>query len=264
MINIQHNSGAIDASGCISRGWDLIKNNYWMYLGITLIAAIMISCIPIANLFLFGPVMVGVYYTLLREMRGEPVEFGMMFKGFEKFVPAMAAGLIQNIPGIIFQIFQWTFDIGSRIMMSRPGRGGRDIFQSGGGEPDLGPLAAFTGIYLIIIVAFLLFSIVWHIAFIFVMPLIAEHEIGPIEAIKVSARAGFSNVGGLILLLILQTLIAIAGVIALCVGVFFVMPLLYAATAVAYRQVFPDINPSAYRDVPPSPDAYGSTYGRGQ
>jgi hypothetical protein len=259
MTNIQYNSGAIDASGCVSSGWGLIKNNYWMYLGITLLALVMIACIPIANLFLFGPVMVGVYYVLLREMRGEPVEFGMMFKGFEKFVPAMAAGLIQNIPGIIFQIFQFTFDIGSRIAMSRPGRGGRDF-----GDPDLGPLAAFTGIYLLVILVFMVFSIIWHMAFMFVMPLIAEHEIGPIEAIKLSAAAAFSNTGGLILLLILETLIALAGVIAFCVGIFFVMPLLYAATAVAYRQVFPDLIPSAYRNVPPAPDVYGGTYGQGQ
>jgi hypothetical protein len=255
MTNIEYNSGAIDASGCVSNGWELIKNNYWMYLGITLLAWVMIACIPIANFFLMGPVMVGVYSVLLREMRREPVDFGMMFKGFEKFVPAMAAGLIQNIPGIIFQIFQFTFDIGSRIAMSRP--------RGRGGEPDLGPLAAFTGIYLLVIVVFIVFSIIWHMAFIFVMPLIAEHEIGPIEAIKLSAAAAFSNTGGLILLLILEMLIALAGVVALCFGVFFVMPILYAATAVAYRQVFPDLGPSAYRNVPPSPDVYGGTYGRG-
>lgn len=259
MTNIQYNSGAIDASGCVSSGWALIKDNYWMYLGITLLAWVMMACVPIANFFLMGPVMVGVYYVLLREMRREPVEFGMMFKGFEKFLPAMAAGLIQNIPGIIFQIFQLTFDIGSRIAMSRPRGGGRDF-----GDPDFGPLAAFTGVYLIVVLVFMLFSIVWHIAFMFVMPLIAEHEIGPIEAIKLSASAAFSNLGGLILLLILETLIAIAGVIALCVGIFFVMPILYAATAVAYRQVFPDLGPSAYRNVPPSPDVYGGTYGKGQ
>lgn len=257
MTNIQYNSGVIDASGCVSSGWELIKNNYWMYLGIVLLAWVMISCVPIANFFIMGPVIVGVYYVLFREMRGEPVEFGMMFKGFEKFLPAMAAGLIQNIPSIIFQIFQITFDLGSRIAMGRTGRGGRDF-----GDAD--PLDAFMGIYMVVVLGFLLFSIVWHIAFMFVMPLIAEHEIGAIEAIKLSASAAFSNVGGLILLIILQIFIVFAGFAALCFGIFFVMPLLYAAMAVAYRQVFPDLTPSAYRNVPPSPDVYGGTYGQGQ
>jgi uncharacterized membrane protein len=259
MTNIQYNSGVVDASGCVSSGWALIKNNYWMYLGITFVAYLIVSCIPIANFFLYGPIMVGVYYVLQREMRGEPVEFGMMFKGFEKFVPAMAAGIIQNIPAIIFQIFQLTFDIGRAVLSSRSGRGGRDF-----GDPDLGPLAAITGAYIVVALAFMVFGIIWHIAFIFVMPLLAEHELGPIEAIKLSAAAAFSNVGGLILLLILEILIAIAGVVALCFGVFFVMPLLYAATAVAYRQVFPDMGPSVYRNVPPAPDVYGGTYGQGQ
>jgi uncharacterized membrane protein len=255
MTNIQYNSGVIDASGCVSNGWNLIKNNYWMYLGITLLAWVMMACVPIANFFLVGPVMVGVYYVLLREMRGEQVEFGMMFKGFEKFVPAMAAGLIQNIPGIIFQIFQFTFDIGSRIAMSRP--------RGRGSEPDLGPLAAFTGVYLLVVLVFLGFSIIWHLAFLFVMPLIAEHEIGPIEAIKLSAAAAFSNTGGLILLIILEGLIVLAGFAAICFGIFFVMPLLYAAVAVAYRQVFPDLGPPVYQNAPPAPDTYGSTYGQG-
>ena len=38
------------------------------------------------------PAMAGMYYVMLRNMRGESVEFGMMFKGFEKFVPLMVIG----------------------------------------------------------------------------------------------------------------------------------------------------------------------------
>src|SRR5690348_4596735 len=108
MTNIEFQRGAIDAGGCISSAWDMLKNNYGLYLGIALIAMILTGCIPCFNVFLIGPVMGGVAYVVLRHMRGEPVEFGMMFQGFQKFVPLMVIGVIQSIPGVIAQVFQYT------------------------------------------------------------------------------------------------------------------------------------------------------------
>jgi uncharacterized membrane protein len=257
MMNIQYNSGAIDASGAVSQGWELIKKNYWMYFGIALLAYVMIACIPIANIFLMGPVLVGIYYVMLREMRGEPVEFGMMFKGFEKFVPAMVVGLIQSIPGIIMQIVQFSMNIGSNLL-TQPGRSGRR------GEPDLDVLMTFLGAYMVVIGGLMLFSFVWHALFIFALPLIAEHDnIGPLDAIKYSFKAAFSNIGGLIVLIIFEILIGILGVIALCIGIFFVMPLFYAIAIVAYRQVFPPPAFIPQNNAPPTPDQYGGSYGQG-
>jgi hypothetical protein len=259
MTNIQFNRGAIDASGCISQGWELIKKNYWMYLGIAVLAIIIAGCIPFIKFFLVGPIMVGIYYTLLRDMRGERVDFGMMFKGFEKFVPAMCVGLIQAVPGIIFTVIQWTFDL-SRFFMIRGAGGGTYR----GGEPDLsGLMALFTGVYLVFVLGFVLFSFIWSISFFFVMPLMAEHNIGPIDAIKLSASAAWSNVGGIILLSILLGLIMFASFFALCIGIFFALPLVYGAIAVAYRQVFPPLVPVFQNNAPPTPDMYGGNYGQG-
>jgi hypothetical protein len=259
MTNLQYNSGAIDPTGCISQGWELIKKNYWMYVGIGFLTWILTACIPLVSLFLVGPVLVGVYYTLLRDMRGEPVDFGMMFKGFDKFVPAMCVGLIQVVPSIIFQIIQWTFDLSKFFMVRGPGGG-----TYRGGDPDFsGPMALFTGVYLVFVLGFVLFSIIWSISFFFVMPLMAEHEIGPIDAIKLSASAAWSNVGGIILLSLLIGLILVASVFALCIGIFFALPLLYGSVAVAYRQVFPPLVPTFRNDAPPTPDMYGGNYGQG-
>ena len=107
MTNIQFVPSAISAGECISNAWETLKAKYGMYLGISLIAIILTGCVPCLNIFIMGPVMGGVYYVVLRDMRGEPVDFGMMFKGFEKFVPLMVVGLIQSVPGIIAQIVQY-------------------------------------------------------------------------------------------------------------------------------------------------------------
>lgn len=249
-------SGAISAGECISGAWEMIKRNYGMYLGVTFLAYVMISCIPCANIFIMGPVMGGVYYVALRDMRGEPVEFGMMFKGFEKFVPLMVIGLIQSIPGIIAQIFQYSFQFGSAILNPR-GRGGDfDFFQASGSDVALG-----SGLVILVVVValgFMIFGLVWWAAFFFAVPLAMEHDLGAIDAIKLSARAAMSHVGGLILYMILAFLVAMLGVIMICVGLFLIsIPIIFVANAFVYRQVFPYVG-QQFNMNPPPPSAYGN------
>jgi uncharacterized membrane protein len=260
MMNPQFYKGAIDASGCISNAWEMIKPNYWLFFGISLLAYVLIACIPCLNVILVGPVMGGVYYTSFRAMRGEPVDFGMMFKGFERFVPLMVVGLIQSIPSIIYQ----GFDISIRVSNV----GIEQIMRGRGGEGDGTGLAiagGYIAIIVIVTVVLLILSIVWAISFAFAIPILVDNEnMSPIEALKLSARAGWSNVGGMIVLAILGFLVALVGMLALCIGVLFVMPIIIVAWAFAYRQVFPDLGPPpAYRYEPPSPDAYQGSFGQG-
>ena len=50
---------------------------------------------------LIGPMMCGLYLCLFAKMRGEPVEFGMLFKGFDYFVQGLVAAAIQTLPVIL-------------------------------------------------------------------------------------------------------------------------------------------------------------------
>jgi hypothetical protein len=43
----------------------------------------------------------------------------------------------------------------------------------------------------------------------------------------------------------------------------FVIPIIYAANAFAYRQVFPNFEPN-FQTAPPPPNVYGGNYGVGQ
>ena len=104
MTDPQYIKGGIDATGCISNAWEMIKPNYWLFFGISLLTYVLIACIPCINVILMGPVMGGVYYTAFRAMRGEPIEFGMMFKGFERFVPLMVVGIVQPGRAILFNL----------------------------------------------------------------------------------------------------------------------------------------------------------------
>lgn len=253
MNNTDFYPSAINAGDCVSNAWNLVKQNYGMYLGIALIAMILSGCIPCVSLFLVGPILGGVYYVILREMSGEQVEFGMMFKGFEKFVPLMVIGLVQAIPEIIGQILRLGVQFGQFGLS-----GGKDrdfqFFQSSNPE-----FAIASGLLIVIaIIAFVLiiFGVAWRVLLFFAVPLAMERDLGAVDAMKLSAKAATSNIGGLIVLFIFEFLIALLGVIALCIGIFFVIPIIYAANAFAYRQVFPLIRQN-FNMSPPPPTAYG-------
>jgi hypothetical protein len=248
----QYNASAIDASGCISNGWEMIKPNYWLYFGVSIVSLLMISCIPCVNIFIAGPIMGGVFFIFLKAMRNEPVDFGMMFKGFDKFVPLMIVGIVQAIPEIVAQIFRFSVDIG-RIGLTNGSR------QMGDAQ-----FAIASGVMIFAVIAGLIFVIIaaiWRILLMFAVPLVMEFDLSPIDAMKLSARAAMSNAGGLILLLILEFLISLLGILALCFGVFFILPIVYAANAFAYRQVFPWVERN-FQNTPPPPGSYGD-FGRG-
>jgi uncharacterized membrane protein len=256
MTNIQYLRGAIDAGGCVSNGWELVKSNYGLYLGVAIVAMILAGCIPCVSLFLVGPILGGVYYFVLKHMSGEPVEFGMMFRGFDKFVPLMVIGLLQSIPEIIGQVLRIVAQVG---MSGLDNRSRYDYFQSSS-RPDIfaGVAAGALIIIAIVAVVLILFAIVWRFLLFFAIPLAMEHDIGAMDAIKLSARAAGANVGGIIVLFIFEFLVSLLGFVMCVVGIFLVaVPIIYAANAFAYRQVFPRMQETLNNMTPPPPNAYG-------
>src|ERR1700686_3169618 len=93
--------GVIRPVECLKGGWELIKDQYWLFLGIVFVGIFIGSAVPIV---LIGPMMVGIYLCFFRRMRGEQVEFGDLFKGFEFFVQGLIAAVIQMIPMLIVMV----------------------------------------------------------------------------------------------------------------------------------------------------------------
>lgn len=254
MEHIQFYKGAVSAGDCISSAWNLVTQNLGMYLGISIVALILAGCIPCVSLFLVGPILTGIYYLCLRDMSGEPVEFGMMFRGFDVFVPAMAVGIIQSIPEMFGQGLRFTVEFAD--FFSR--NGSSDQFQAD--ETRIALAGGLMALFIIVGLAIFLMAIILRISLFFTFPLIIEHKLGAVDAMKLSARAGWSNFGGIILLFILEFFVALIGVLACIVGIFVALPVIYAANAFAYRQVFPKLE-SNFQNVPPPPNIYGGIYG---
>jgi hypothetical protein len=245
--NTQFRTGVIKPVECVKEGWALIKDQYWLFLGIVFVGILVGSAVPIV---LIGPMMVGIYLSFFRRMRGEPVEFGTLFKGFDYFAQSLIAALIQMIPMVVVLIPSYI--IFFAVMFTSMPRNGRM-------EPDDASRFAITilGTEAVFLVIILTVAIVVGIFFMFTFPLIADRNMSGLDAIKLSIKAGKANFGGILSLLLVNMGLGIIGVLCCYVGVFFLMPVSFASYAIAYRRVFPEIS-QTFASPPPPPASWAA------
>jgi len=94
----------------------------------------------------------------------------------------------------------------------------------------------------------------FHTLLLFAFPLVADRGLSGIDAIKLSIKAVWQNLAGMAGLLGVGMVIAMVSYLALCIGVYFAMPIIIMGQAVAYRKIFPAL-PGAPFD-PPAPSSY--------
>jgi len=169
-------------------------------------------------------------------MRGEPIDFGMMFKGFEKAGTLFLIGAITAAPTIVFTILNVFLQAGQVLLQAIMGNQGRSQFQA---SPDVAVAGGLVVLVLVVVAVAFIISILWAITFAFAVPIAMDQDVDALTAIKLSARAGWGNFGGVLILMILGGLISLGGALVCCIGLFFVLPIVNGAVVFAYRQVFP-------------------------
>lgn len=87
---LSHNP-RIDIGGAFGRGWALVREHPGLLIGTWFLYVVITTCVAVipfigwlASIFINGPLLGGVYYLVLRRIRGEQVEFGQMFDGFKR------------------------------------------------------------------------------------------------------------------------------------------------------------------------------------
>lgn len=261
MENIEYRKGAVDAPVCISEGWNFLKSNYGLFIGmivVQIIIAIAVSFVPylgaFINVIVGGALLCGIYMALLAQRRGDAVPFSLMFEGFSRVVPVTLVRLVSAIP-----LFLFGLAIASFITLPHLAPDGSNVAEFIAAILSPAYFVPLITSYLIV----LLISAVFGILLFFAIPLIAERDASVGDALRLSFGAALNNVGGLILLFLLEGLMAFAGALACGIGILFVLPIIFAANIAAYKRVFPDEAPR-FDQAPPRPDAYGGTYGTPQ
>lgn len=244
---IPFNRNAVEPMQCIKGGWELIKDRYWLFVGMTLVALLIAGAVPFW--LLMGPMMCGLNLALFKQRRRLPVEFGDLFKGFDYFGQSFIATLLYVLPIMAVVIPAYIFFYVGMILSM--------VSQSGSGEPNpaapIAVMAMFTLFVLVIGVIILLISV----GFTFSYPLIVDRKLQGFDAVKLSFKAAMANFWRLFMLMILTGLLGLAGYLVFCVGWILVLPISYAAIDIAYEQVFGLSNPEDVRsDLPPPPPKF--------
>lgn len=221
MQNTEFNIGVIRPVEVYKEAWEIIKADYWMVFAVDIVGIIIAGAVP---LVLVGPMMCGIYMVMLGKMEGKPVDFQKLFKGFDFFLPSLLLTVIILLPFILLLLIFYIPIIAMTIIGDRMNESELMIF-----------IIALVAVELV--VGFLMVCI--HSLLLFAYPLMADKKLSAIECIKLSARACWGNIGGIVGMMGVGFVVCIIGYLMLCIGIYLVMPLIMMATAVAYRKVFP-------------------------
>lgn len=221
MSDIQFRTGVIKPVECAREGYELIKSDYWLLFAIWLVGGMLGG---MSLMIAAGAMTCGTFYAYLRKIDGREISFDDLWKGMSWF----GSGLVVMLFIIVPIIFVYAL-IYIPVLIAAA----------------MGPRLSETELMQLLLGAFavdfvlLVITVCLHTLLIFAFPLIVDKNLGAFGAIRLSARAVLKNLGGVCGLIGLNFVMILAGYAALCVGVYFVIPIMLATNVVAYRRVFP-------------------------
>jgi len=232
-LNFEFNAGAIKPVECLREAWDLIKSDYWPLFAISLVGGLIAG---FTMYVLIGAMICGIFACYLKKIDGSgPVNFEDLWKGFQYLGPSALATIVFVVPIVTYMIVLFVTMYSPLIAAAVMGKNA---------DPSIIIGTFLAALAVDMVVAIVMTCI--HSLMIFTFPLIVDRKLSSWDAIKLSARASMKNIGGIAGLIGLNLLLVIAGQMAFCIGVYFVIPLLTASNLVAYRKVFPRLGPAQY------------------
>jgi hypothetical protein len=236
-------SGAEDWSptACISRGWNVFKENLGLCLAVTLIyvliqvvinAMVKISHIgllaSLGSLLVIPAVLAGLYSVFIKLNRGQPASVSDMMAGFSE----------RYIHLILYQLVILAVTLPAMFLMV--GGTALGIIMGKQGTPNFA--AMMPGLVLILII-----SVAVGLFLCFTIPLIMDQRLNFWEAIKTSVRMVVGNLGKMLLLMLLCILVLLCGFAVCCVGIFAAIPVIMLAQMVAYDSMVRKFVPANYQ-----------------
>ncbi len=230
------NIGVINSMDCLKEGWEIIKPNYWLLFAISLVGVLIGG---MSMYIALGAMICGIYLCFLKAIDGKPVAFETLFDGFKYFLPSLLVTIVIVVPMFAMFLVIYFPLILAAVMGSKLS------------ESEL--IALFLGSFAIDIVIALV-MICFHTLLMFAFPLIVDRNLSGWQAMKLSSKAVWKNLGGVVGLWLVMFLISLVGAIT-CIGTYFAIPIMLATLLVAYRKVFPSLERQNF-DIPPMPSNY--------
>jgi uncharacterized membrane protein len=251
----------LDIGGCVSRGWELVKNNFGtlfvsfaIMLVISMVAGGLLngifSLLPqkievvrqIVHLLvvaalapIMGPLTAGVYYLFIRAHRGQAISIGEMFIGFQNFFKELFVGylVVTLVIGVCMIPYNVVNDLKvlgilEQMRHAQPAEVQNLVAQ-------LWPaLFSTLPVLLICLIPITYLSVNWQ----FTLPLIIDKQIPFWTAMKTSWKMVHKHWWQVFGLTVVVGLVGIAGALACCVGVLVTIPIGIGAMMFAYETIF--------------------------
>lgn len=227
---IPFNRVSIAPFAYIGEAWERVKGQYWMFLGVSVVGMLIAGLVPMA--VMLGPMMCGIYLCYRQQGRGEPVVFETLLKGFDRFLESFIAALLMLAASLAFVLPLVLGLVFSGLLLGFLGAAGGSHGAEG---------AALGLVILLAVVGFLLImlaSVLINLLFCFTFPLIADRGMKGLDAVKLSWRAAWANLWGLLGLGLVIFLLSLVGVCFCYVGAFLVLPITFGVHWIAYERVF--------------------------
>lgn len=234
--NLMTRDYELNIGRCISQGFELLKNNFGVVFGgtalffliqvaISLLASIPIVgiVISLASFVIGGPLMGGLYYFFLRNIRGRGA-IEDIFAGFRMsfvqlmlgYVVSMVISILLALPGIVIVFFA----IFAAILRQQQPTAGQFVSAGLGALVSMIPM-----IYL-------------GVSWLFSLPLIIDKQMDFWRAMDTSRKVVGRHWWTVFALLIVTCLINLGGILACCIGVLFTLPVSFGAIMYAYEDIF--------------------------
>ena len=259
----------LDIGGCISRGWELLKNNFvTLFVSFLVLIGIHFAFSALLNLtvmgvltkmfkspaasvllgflviffnsLVVGPLLGGVYLVYLKTIRGEPTAVGEVFAGFQKayarlFLGALIVGLLG---GLCLAPFSFVLAEKLNPLVQQLQSAQMQNAAPADMGKILGPMmSAFASALPVLLICLIPMTYV-TVCFQFTQALIIDKELKFCAAMKIGWQRVSRHWWQVFGLTILVGLLLLAGIFACGIGVVFTVPIGIAAVMFAYETIF--------------------------
>jgi hypothetical protein len=287
---MEFKSGAVSPVGSIEKGWNLIKDDYWVFFGMSAVAIIILIILAV----IFGAINQAITFGLVLATNGSRGIDPESLRSGLPLVPQLVSMVVSLVTNVLLLSLSGALFCGIYAALDKKMREGvADFGMLFSGFSKFMPCAVFAALMsayqfimgVIVLLAALALGLgtaglggliqggldktaIGAVVLIFVgvailaliYPLIATRGLSTTDALITSARAGLGNFGGLFLLALLVGLMFVGGFLACLVGMFFVAPLYTASHYAAFCDVF-GIEAGRRSNQPPPPPVWNKPEG---
>jgi uncharacterized membrane protein len=215
----------------LSRSYQLIGNQYGLFLGISLVGVLIGSMVPFG--IVLGPMLIGIYLCFLHRQAGRQVEFGTLFKGFDQF----GEGLIAYLIMVGFSIVASMVTVGLFVVIGLAAWALIAGTMEGDAAVGVG-LGLAVLIYILFFVVLVVISVLINVPFVFAFQLIADRKLSGMEAIKQSWAGVKLNLGGIVWYMLVNYFLMMLAAMACYIPAILLMPVSLGGMFLLYSDIY--------------------------